>query len=84
MNKKTKLKVRVIAKKTRSLAKKINVKVSKTVKSIKKEWKKEKPRRDDFKKELKVGASKMFDDAIKIGKDVAKVIKKDIRDINNK
>lgn len=84
MNKKIRSKVKVTVEKTKALVKKVNVKVIKTTKSLQKKWKTEKPRRENFKKGLKTGANKMFSDGLKIGRDVAKVIRKDIQEINNK
>ncbi len=84
MTKKITSKVKIVKNKVKSLTKKVAVKVNKTVKSLKNEWKTEKPRREDFKKGLKTAASKMLKDSLKIGEDVVKIIKKDIREINNK
>ncbi len=62
----------------------IKSKIGKTAKSVQKEWKAEKPKRIKLKRELSATASKMFRNGFRIGEDVIKVIKKDIKEINNK
>lgn len=84
MTKKMSSRVKVATKKTKLLIKKANVKISKKVASLKKDWQSDKPRRDNLKDDLKVSAENMFRKGMKIGEDVAEVIKKDIKEINNK
>lgn len=81
--KKIKTIVKGAAKKTGSFIKKTNTKAGEMAKNLKKEWKKEKPQRE----ELKKTAGKAFGQGMKIGKDVFETIKKDLNEIkksNNK
>ncbi len=97
MNKKFKKITKSAVKKTGVFMKMANKKAGKAVKAIKKEWKKEQPQRDQYKKEIKIAAEKAgkkglkifnkgLKNSIKIGGDVADVIKKDLKEIykNNK
>ena len=85
---KTKKKIKVVAKnvakKTRLLISKANIKAGKVVRVIKKEWKKEEPQRKEFEKELKKAVGLAIKNGSKIGADIIKTIKKDISEINHK
>jgi hypothetical protein len=80
---KTKKKIKAItknvAKKTRLLIGKADIKTRKVVKSLKKEWKKGKPHRKEYEKELKSAVNLVTKDIVKIGTDVMNIIKNDIR-----
>ena len=70
--------------KARTLVKKADKKAVQAVKSIKKEWEKEQPKREKYGRELKEAANKALKNGAKIGSDIVAVIKKDIKEINNK
>lgn len=60
------------AKKTESFARKAHTEVGKTATAIRKEWKREKPQRDEQIKNFR-----------KVGGDVVETIKKDMKEIRN-
>ena len=87
-----------VAKKTgtfmKKAGKKANTEGGKIVKAFKKEWKREKPEREEYKKKIiktanKAGARGMelfkegVKNSIKIGGDVAETIRKDINEIRS-
>ncbi len=96
MNKKTIKKIksfaRGAAKKTGVLAKKADKQAGKMAKVIQKKWKASEPQRKKYKEEFEVAAKKAgkkgmkslkvgLKNSIKIGGDVARVVKKDIREM---
>ena len=66
------------------MVKKIKTIAKKVVKKTGLLWKKEQPRCEKYKGELEGAINKMFKNGAKIGGDVVKTIKKDIKEINNK
>ncbi len=87
-----------VAKKTgtfmKKAGKKANTEGGKMVKAFKKEWKKEQPQREEYKKKIMETANKagvrgmeLFKEgvknSVKIGGDVADTIKKDINEIRS-
>jgi hypothetical protein len=72
--------VKDVAKRSKILIKNTNIKVDKAIKSIKKVWKAEQPRRDKYKKTIKTKTNKFLKNSIRIGSDVIKTIKKDLGD----
>jgi hypothetical protein len=83
MVKKLKIIAKKVAKKTTFLVKKTGKQAGQVIKSAKKEWKREKPRRDEYTGELKVAIKELFKNGVRVGGDVIKTIKKDIGEINN-
>lgn len=80
------------AKKTAVLINKADKEILKAAKVIQKEWKKSEPKREEYKKEIKKAANKAgvkgvalfkagVKNSIKIGGDIAKVVKKDVNKI---
>ena len=98
MIKKIKVFAKSVGKKTRTFmkkaGKKANTEGGKIIKAVKKEWKKEQPQREEYKKKIietankaEARAMKLFKEgiknSIKIGSDVADTIKKDIKEIRD-
>ncbi|MFA6227105.1 MAG: hypothetical protein WC631_01315 [Candidatus Paceibacterota bacterium] len=85
---KTKKKIKVaaknVAKKAKLLVGKANAKTRKAVRSLKKEWKKGRPHRKEYEKELKNAVNLVSKDVIRIGTDVINTIRDDIRKVKRK
>jgi len=75
--KKIKLATKDVTKKTKSLLKKTNKKAIDIASTLKKQWKKERPQRDKFKRATK----KALENSVKIGGDVFETIRNDINEI---
>jgi cell division septum initiation protein DivIVA len=93
--KETKVLLKKANKQTGVLLKKANKEADKIVKAFKKEWKEGEPQREEYKEKLEVAAKKAgvkgkkmlklgIKNSIKIGGDVADVIRKDIKEMNKK
>lgn len=80
-NKKTITKIRSAtkktARKTQTFMKKINKKATDISSTLKKQWDKEQPQREELKKSI----NKTLEDGIKIGGNVFKTIRKDVNEI---
>ena len=68
-------------KKIKSVKGSVAKKTGELIKKAKKEWKKERPRREEYKTEIKEATNKILENSVKIGVDVANIIKKDINNI---
>jgi hypothetical protein len=86
---------KVVAKNAKVLVKKAGKEAEKIAKVLKKRWDKAEPEREKYKKEMRAAAEKAgakgmkmlksgLKNSIKIGGDIADVIKKDIEEIRSK
>lgn len=84
MTKKIKAVAKTVVKKTGLLAKQTKQQAGKAAKSLQKTWKKEAPRRERFKKELRAAGRQALKDGAKIGGDVFQTIRKDLKEISRR
>lgn len=80
MTKKTPTRAKRISKETKIFLKKVDLRIDEAVKSLQKKWNDDQPQRDKYTKAIKTNTNKFVKNSMQMGADVAKTIKKDLKE----